>query len=679
MRALRTRAWADLGASTSTGSRRYRRYGGTARGRVGRARAHGHASRGRTLRGDGDGDGDPVIGGGAHSPQRLAAVRATGLLDTAAEESFDRLTALARQLLDTPFAFLTVVDDERSFWKSRLGIDEDGPRQNTLEESFCQYVVDRGEPLVLSDVRTDARTEHNPSIESMGVVAWAGFPVHTPDGEVIGTLCVVDTEAHAWSEDDVRILEDLAAIATREVALRAAVVRADEALQVARQQRERARFFARIGELLTAGLELDAVWAAIARLAVPALGDYTHVHTVGRGGALVPAVTLHRDPAQQECLETLMASVDRRVGSGAGPGQVAMTGTSQIVRSLSAQPELLTAEQQLVVERTGADSSITVPLRARGEVIAVLTVVRLVGSPPYEADDLVLVEAIADRAALALDNALSYAQQRTVSLHLQQALLPQALPQPDHLQVASRYRPASRSQLVGGDWYDAYLDRTGTTNLVIGDVAGHDTRAAATMGRLRTMVRMAGHDGSNGPAAVLDLVDSAVHTLDLQLFATALVAKVERPDPGRSARPCRVRWASAGHPPPVLLTADGAVQPLAGAPGLPLGVGHDRERPEHEVVLPASGTLLLFTDGLIERRDRDLDTGLAQLTATLRAAAGLPLEELCDHLLDRMLPPGGAADDVALIAVRAHPEDAPPPVRAGPDRAADGEPTPRVD
>ena len=616
---------------------------------------------------------------GAHSPQRLAAVRATGLLDTGAEESFDRLTALARQLLGAPFAFLTVVDDERSFWKSRLGIAEDGPRQNTLEESFCQYVVDRGEPLVLSDVRTDARTEHNPSIESMGVVAWAGFPVHTPDGEVIGTLCVVDTEAHAWSDDDVRILEDLAAIASREVALRAAVVRADEALQVARQQRERARFFARIGELLTAGLELDAVWAAIARLAVPALGDYTHVHTVGRGGALVPAVALHRDPAQQDCLETLMASVDRRVGRGPGPGQVAMTGTSQIVRSLSAQPELLTAEQQLVVAQTGADSSITVPLRARGEVIAVLTVVRLVGSPPYEADDLVLVEAIADRAALALDNALSYAEQRTVSLHLQQALLPQALPQPDHLQVASRYRPASRSQLVGGDWYDAYLDRTGTTDLVIGDVAGHDTRAAATMGRLRTMVRMAGHDGSKGPAAVLGLVDSAVSTLDLQLFATALVAKVERPDRGRPARPCRVRWASAGHPPPVLLTADGAVQPLAGAPGLPLGVGHDRERPEHEVALPASGTLLLFTDGLIERRDRDLDAGLDQLTTTLRDAAELPLEELCDHLLDEMLPPGGAADDVALIAVRAHPADPPRPLQAGPDRTADGQPTRRAD
>ena len=613
-----------------------------------------------------------MTGGGAHSPRRLAAVRATGLLDTGAEESFDRLTALARQLLGTPFAFLTVVDDERSFWKSRLGIAEDGPRQNTLAESFCQYVVDRGEPMVLADVRADERTGQNPSIESMGVVAWAGFPVHTPDGQVMGTLCVVDTEVHPWSEDDVRVLEQLAAIAGREVALRAALVRADDALQVARHERERARFFARIGELLTAGLELDAVWAAIARLAVPALGDYTHIHTVGRSGVLEPAVTLHRDPTQQRRLEALMASVDRRVGRGAGPGEVARTGRSQIVRSLSAQPELLTEEQQRVVEETGADSSITVPLRARGELIAVLTVVRLVGAPPYDTEDLVLVEAIADRAALALDNALVHAQQRAVSLHLQQALLPQALPQPHHLQVASRYRPAGRSQLVGGDWYDAYLDRSGTTNLVIGDVAGHDIRAAATMGRLRTMVRMAGHGGGNGPAAVLGLVDSALDTLDLRLFATALVAKVGRSGPGRPALEHRVRWASAGHPAPVLLTADGEVRALTGAPGLPLGVGHDRDRPEHDVVLPASGTLLLFTDGLIERRDRDLDTGLAELTGALRDAADLPLEALCDHLLDRLLPPGGAADDVALIAVRAHPEDDPWPPRAGPDPTVGG-------
>ncbi|WRL65922.1 GAF domain-containing protein [Blastococcus brunescens] len=489
-----------------------------------------------------------MSGQAAHSPDRLAAVLATGLMDTAAEESFDRLTAMARELLNAPFAFVTVVDDQRSYWKSCLGLPQDSPRENTLEESFCQYVVDSGEPLVLSDVREDARTRDNPSIASMGVVAWAGYPVHTPDGHVLGTFCVVDTKLHEWTDSDVRILESLASVASREVALRAAAARADDALEVAQLAQQRAQFFARIGELLTAGLELKAVWSAIARLAVPTLGDYMHIHTTGRGGELVPAVVLHRDARQQARLEDLTRSVDRRVGQGAGPGQVAVTGQAQVIPALTDDLGLFTEQQRALVEQTRAGSSITVPLRARGELIAVLTVVRLIGSPAYGEDDLALVQAIADRAALALDNAQSYDQQRTVSLHLQQALLPHVLPQPNHLQVASRYLPAGTGQMVGGDWYDAYLDRTGTTSLIIGDVAGHDIRAAATMGQLRTMVRMAGHDGNNGPADVLRLVDNAVHTLDLPVFATALVAKIERLDQDRPATDRRVVWASAGHP-----------------------------------------------------------------------------------------------------------------------------------
>jgi serine phosphatase RsbU (regulator of sigma subunit) len=111
---------------------------------------------------------------------------------------------------------------------------------------------------------------------------------------------------------------------------------------------------------------------------------------------------------------------------------------------------------------------------------------------------------------------------------MQRALLPTLLPQPDHLQLASRYQPAENTQLVGGDWYDAYLDATGTTSLVVGDVAGHDIAAAVTMGQLRTELRMAGLDGTAGPARVLTTVDVACDTFGQHVFATALVARVER-------------------------------------------------------------------------------------------------------------------------------------------------------
>lgn len=150
---------------------------------------------------------------------RLAAVKATGLLDTDPEESFDSLSRLAATLIGAPLAFITLVDDERSFWKSRYGV-EDGSYQNTVEESFCQYVIGTEEPLIVDDAASDPRTADNPSVESMGVRAWAGYPVVGPDGHVLGTFCVVDTDSRLWTGRDIEILDALSRSASREIALR---------------------------------------------------------------------------------------------------------------------------------------------------------------------------------------------------------------------------------------------------------------------------------------------------------------------------------------------------------------------------------------------------------------------------------------------------------------------------
>lgn len=163
--------------------------------------------------------------------ERLAAVRATGLLDTPAEEAFDRLADMAGKLLDAPFAFVTIVDTERSYWKSCIGVgiagDNVTDRQNTVEESFCQYVVGSGEKLIVGDTTADPRTRGNPSIEAMGVQAWAGYPVLSPSGQVLGTFCVVDTRTREWTEQDERVLATLAEAASREIALRAAMDASD--------------------------------------------------------------------------------------------------------------------------------------------------------------------------------------------------------------------------------------------------------------------------------------------------------------------------------------------------------------------------------------------------------------------------------------------------------------------
>jgi PAS domain S-box-containing protein len=262
------------------------------------------------------------------------------------------------------------------------------------------------------------------------------------------------------------------------------------------------------------------------------------------------------------------------------------------------------------------------------------------------------------------------AAQRALSDRLQQALLTPP-PEPDHLHVAVRYAPAADEAQVGGDWYDAFLQPDGATMLVIGDVVGHGSDAAAAMGQLRGLLRALAYDNDESPAATLTRLERTARGLAVDTLATGILARIERrPDvPVTGVR--TLRWSSAGHLPPVLLAADGTSALLSTAPDLMLGVNIDARRSDHTVDLDDGATLLLFTDGLVERRGSDLDEGLRALQKTLLDLGEAPLEDLCDAVLDRLVP-GETTDDVALIAVRAYPEDRPRPPEAGPNRLPPG-------
>lgn len=239
------------------------------------------------------------------------------------------------------------------------------------------------------------------------------------------------------------------------------------------------------------------------------------------------------------------------------------------------------------------------------------------------------------------------AAQRALSDRLQQALL---TPPPEHgdLQVAVRYRPATHGARVGGDWYDAFRQPDGATMLAIGDVVGHDSDAAAAMGQLRGLLRALAYDSSEPPSATLSRAEHAARGLAVSTLATVVLARIER-RPGGDGHV--LRWSNAGHLPPVLLAPDGTTALLGTRPELMLGIDPDAPRTDHTAELPAGHTLLLVTDGLVERRSADLDAGLARLRRALRDLGGASLEELCDTLLERMLPVAGA-DDVAIVAVR---------------------------
>ncbi|MFB7448411.1 SpoIIE family protein phosphatase [Streptomyces sp. NPDC056194] len=306
-------------------------------------------------------------------------------------------------------------------------------------------------------------------------------------------------------------------------------------------------------------------------------------------------------------------------------------------------PELFTdprteALQTYLATRIG--SARLIPLVARGQVLGAVTVTRLRTREPFDEQDFVLIDEVVARAALNIDNARLYTTQREAALTLQRSLTNNALPDVTGLELTGRYLPAS-SHDVGGDWFDVIALPGGRTGLVIGDVMGHGIHAAAVMGQLRTAVRtLARHDIA--PDRMLSSLDAVVADLGEDEMATCVYA-VHDPTTGG--------WviARAGHPPPAVATPDGTITFLDGPPGTPLGTGaHDFGT--EEVVLPGGGLLVLYTDGLIEARDRDLDQGMRQLAEALRPL-DRPLDTMCDEVLGRLLA-GSAQDDVAMLIAR---------------------------
>ncbi len=272
----------------------------------------------------------------------------------------------------------------------------------------------------------------------------------------------------------------------------------------------------------------------------------------------------------------------------------------------------------------------------------------------------------AEAQAAELDRlAREAAASRALADQLQQALLTPP-PEPDHLHVVVRYLPAGHEAQVGGDWYDAFLQPDGATMLAIGDVVGHGSGAAAAMGQLRGILRALAYDNDETPAETLGRTDRTASGLAVSTLATAILARVERhPDVPVAGRRV-VRWSNAGHVPPLLLAPDGSSRVLETTPDLMLGVEPSAPRHDHTVDLDSGYTLLLVTDGLVEQRSSDLDEGMARMQDALRDLGRTPLPELLDTVLDRLVPRAGE-DDVAVVAVRAYPEDRPRPAEAGPN------------
>ncbi|WP_433256443.1 SpoIIE family protein phosphatase [Streptosporangium sp. CA-135522] len=301
------------------------------------------------------------------------------------------------------------------------------------------------------------------------------------------------------------------------------------------------------------------------------------------------------------------------------------------------------AEAWLVAAK--ANSVVLVPVIVDGTVAAVVAASVCGERPPISVADITLIGQMLDHAHDPLSNAIEFRRTKRVALALQRSLLPEPPDVPD-LQIAARYQPSPAAADVGGDWYDCFRLRDGATMLTIGDVAGHDLPAAVTMSQMRNMLRGLAVDREEPVGEILRRLDVAMETLYDEETATCVLARVEQPAPGR----WQLDYSVAGHPPPLLVTPDGDGRFLLETSDPLLGVLHDRPRGSSIEPLPSGSTLLLYTDGLVERPGEDIDTGLARLRRHAAALARESLATFCDELLVRMT--AGGKDDIAMIAVR---------------------------
>ncbi|HEX8645894.1 MAG TPA: SpoIIE family protein phosphatase [Thermoleophilaceae bacterium] len=561
--------------------------------------------------------------------RHLGAITDAALAHLDLDQLLESLLVRLRGILavDTVAVLLLDHDTGELVARAAKGLEEEveaGVRI-PLGAGFAGRIAAESRSIFLREVKPGSVV--NPILIQKGIASMLGVPLLV-EGEVIGVLHVGSLTPREFSADDAELLQ----LAADRMALAIDHARLYESEREARQAAERN------AEQLT---QLQAITdVALGRVS---LDEDVLSEMLDRVRGVLDAdtaaillVAAEGDELVARAARGLEEEVERgvRIPMGRGfAGRIAEQAKPVVLDEVRDQDVV-----NPLLREKGICSLVGVPLVVDERVIGVLHVGSL-EPRSFTPTEVGMLERAADRIALAADRA----RQHTVAELLQRTLLPAQLPEVPGLEMAARYLPAADDTHVGGDWYDVVPLPQGRVGVAIGDVVSRGVRAAAVMGQMRTALRAYALDG-DGPGDVLDRLDRLVRGFGEREMATVAYGIMDPAD--RS-----LRLAVAGHLPPVRIAAGGEVRMIDCASSRPIGVTAARRYEEVEVQLDPGDTLVLYTDGLVERRGESIDTGLANLRRVAAAVAGRPAEEACDRLV-AAADAESVADDVAVLAIR---------------------------
>lgn len=566
---------------------------------------------------------------------RVERVRAVGEAmtpDLGVEEVATAILVEAAEALGSVAGGIAVAsrDGDRLEFISRFGVPDDVPHSVPLGAPTPLTEAYRSGAAALIEGRRDLRGAPPPGSSLLGepVEALLATPI-SGRGRRIGVIGLRFDHEHAFSPDELRFVEALA--------------------QETGEALERARMFEAEQRALKRAARLQEVTARLAR----AVTTEDAARAILRGatagvGADSAAIALANDDGSS--LRLVPGTMTRGTMRLQSPIEISVNDRSVLAHVYRNGRALWMPSQEVWKARfedgwaTQHDLGVclyAVPIVAKGEAIGAMAVYFKQEREAPSAEDSELIRSFAHQAGVALERARAYEVEHEAAMTLQRNLMPEGVARAATVDADGRYLPATRGVHVGGDWYDI-LDRPdGTVAFAVGDIAGHGLQAAAAMGQVRSAWRALALSTTE-PSAILASLERFANSVEGAFFSTILTMLL---DPSTN----ELRYATAGHPPALLIEPDGSTRFLEGGRSVPLGLPFELARAQAYERLTPGSILILYTDGLVERRDESLDIGLERLADTAARAAGESLEVLSDALLD--LVAEERHDDVALLAI----------------------------